>query len=247
MCMQYRFLNQMKKKDLEEILKCCDENSELKHRVLDRLEYIRKIDEKEYDFSSDRMSDDFSLYSDECREIMKTITVSKFPFLVATLFGAKVNKMNALPQQLSEYFGSMTLAELEDVLKLDTVTRNYEGTYNTLNYIKNYICGCLATNSDLVVEDLFSDYGRKIEIVTENLDDIANMICEVKGGTKLQFSVGNRGLMRTANGNYNGIHPYQKRIIEAVAFGNRLSELENGNYEGVKRLLYLPKGTKTKK
>lgn len=245
--MQYKFLNYLKKKELEKILDYCDDNSELEMHVKKRLEYIRRINEKECDFSSDRMSEDFEIHSEKVKEIMNNLKVSRFPFLLDTLFGAKVNKMNKIPQEFYECYGGFSLAELEDFLQLDTKTRYYESTYNTLNYIKSYICSCLATNSDFVIEDLFSDYDKKKEVVTENFGDIVDIIKETKSGTKLVFSVRNKGLVSCENDAYDEIHPYKKIVVDAIAFGNELTELENGNYEGVKRLLYLPKGTRNKK
>lgn len=131
----------------------------------------------------------------------------------------------------------MTLSMLTEFYRAPKHVYDYEATYNTLNYIRDrfYSVG---------QDSLFNDYSEKKKICELRLGDISRYFLDIKRGTKLKLSIGDTGLVRSANGTYSHIHPYQQTFIEAVAFGTDLEKLEAGNYEDCKRLLYLPKSVK---
>ena len=213
------------------------ENPDLLKYVCERLQYIDKVNHDFVSHSSDRVVEHTE--EDEARwnEFMKAFTVSDFSFLADSTYRSG-NRIGVFMLDGELFFPyGMTLEMLTEFYRDPKHVYDYESTYNTLHYIRDrfYKVG---------QDSLFKDYEAKKKICELRLGDISKYCLGIKNGTKLKLSIGDTGLVRSANGTYSHIHPYQQTFIEAVAFGTDLEKLEAGNYEDCKRLLYLPKSVK---
>lgn len=215
------------------------EQTELVEYIKQRLSRIYIINQDYKNFSSSRMIPHSKDDEIKSLELMKKFNIGDFSFLISS-FSTSANRspfFSALIQEGSQQI--VTLADLDKYFFDTKHIREYEGVYNTLNYIKNRI---YSVKDELI----FQDYSEKKSVCQLKLGEIASYIKSIKDGTKLQLSIGNVGLTRSANGTYSHIHPYQQTMIDAVAFGTSLEKLESGNYEDCKRLLFLPRNIKNK-
>lgn len=236
------FVYELSKKQLKDLyneLCSSGENSTLFESVEERLDYIKKVDYDFVTYSSDRTVD----HSEEDRQkwisFTKEFTVSEFPFLAGSTYRCS-NRIGVFMCDGELFYpGFMTLAQLGSFYSDEKSIYDYEGTYNTLNYIRDrfYSVGSAS---------LFEDMDEKRRICELKLGDISRYLLEIKNGTKLKLSIGDTGLVRSAHGTYNRLHPYQKNMIDAVAFGSDLDKLKDDNFEDSKRLLYLPRSVKRK-
>ena len=213
------------------------ENPELLDFMKERLSYIDKVNHDFVSHSSDRVVGHTE--EDEVRwnEFMKSFTVSDFSFLADSTY-RNGNRIGVFMMDGELFFPyGMTLDMLTEFYRAPKHVYDYESTYNTLNYIKDrfYTVG---------QDSLFKDYDEKRKVCELKLGDISRYFLDIKSGTKLKLSVGDTGLVRSANGTYAYIHPYQQTFIDAIAFGTDLEKLREGNYEDCKRLLYLPRSVK---
>ena len=232
-------LSRKKLEDLYSELLISGKDLELIKYVSNR---IARIDEINCDFesySSSRMIEHSLEDEKRCLDIFKDFYVFEFPFLVESIHN-RVNRMGIFMYDNEVVYPDyMTLAQLDILFKDDNTVYNYEGAYNTLNFIKNRF---YAVGSDSV----FLDFAAKKAICRLRLGDIAKYILDIKSGTKLKLSIGEVGLVRTMNSGYKSNRPYQNTMVEAFAFGTDLNKLKDENYEDCKRLLYLPRNVKNK-
>lgn len=125
----------------------------------------------------------------------------------------------------------------------ESLWRNYEGTYNVINYMVNGIYRELMRNDGNVenVSDLFRDLPEKEEIVRDKFRDVVDYLWTIRSEVvDSRSSVDNHGLTLNRAKTKKKLSLSQKALIEAVAYGCSLEELEDGNYEGAKRLIYVP-------
>ena len=66
-------------------------------------------------------------------------------------------------------------------------------------------------------------------------------ILDIKNGTKLQLSIGNRSLSNIVRYPNAPLNHNKLNVINAVSFGITMEDLENKNYDACKRLLFLPR------
>lgn len=156
--------------------------------------------------------------------------------------------------KVSQYYNSrfstkpvLYFDKVNNLFKYNLFQEDFEGPYNMLNYIKNYIYYLLKQKDEITTAEIFSDYDKKRELVTVQIRDISSYLCEIRNGTNLRLCIANAGLSRTANKTGEKFNEQQQLFIDALAFGTTLEKIENRNYEDYKRLLYLPTGKDLRK
>lgn len=120
---------------------------------------------------------------------------------------------------------------------------DYEGSCNTFLYVKEYICDCIDEEKDMEenFQTVFLDVGEKIEYVKANFKEIANFLLEERNRIPFaRLSIYNNAISRGARKFGQQFTMDQKEFIDAIAFGNTLEDLQQGNYENMKRLIYIP-------
>ncbi len=133
------------------------------------------------------------------------------------------------------------LAYLASLFEEDSVRKDYECAYNTVNFIINGIYKSVSEKLGDVesVDDLFHDFSLKQEVVCNQLPNIAlylrDIIAKVPDS---RLSVGSYIL--THGVSTSGKAPKVQGLVEALTFGCSMDELRQGNYEGAKRLIYVP-------
>lgn len=232
-------LTRKKLEDLYAELLASGKDPELIEYIGNRLTRINEINRDFVNYSSGRMVEHSSDDEKRCLEMFKEFSVSDFPFLLESTHN-KVNRIGVFMRNgVICNSGVMTLAELDEFFLDEDNIYNYEGAYNTLNFIRNRF---YSVGND----SIFQDYNDKREVCKLNLGAIASYIFEIKSGTKLKLSIGDSGLVGTMNGRYRRFPSYQQTMVDAFAFSTSLEKLEDGNYEDCKRLLYLPRNVKNK-
>lgn len=215
------------------------EQGELVEYMGQRLARIYEVNQDFKTYSSSRIIEHSKDDEKRWNDFMKKVKVSDFPFLADSTYrsGNRIGVFLIGGELFFPY--GMTFDELTKFYSDPKHIYDYESTYNTLHYIRDrfYTVG---------EEGLFRDYDEKKKVCEVKLGDISRYFLDIKSGTKLKLSIGDTGLVRSANGTYSRIHPYQQTFIDAIAFGTDLEKLENGNYEDCKRLLYLPRSVRNK-
>ena len=214
------------------------ENPELLEYVGKRLQHIETINHDFVSYSSDRIVEHSEDDLQKWLDYMKKVKVRDFSFLAESTYRSG-NRIGVFMIDKELFFPyPMTFEELMAFYNSrEKNIYDYEATYNTLNYIRDRFL-------TVGEEELFKDYDEKRKVCELKLGDISRYFLDIKNGTKLRLSIGDTGLVRSANGTYNHLHPYQQTFIDAVAFGTDLEKIETGNYEDCKRLLYLPRSVK---
>lgn len=243
--MDYKFLSRLDKGQLEQFrnILCDDESRQ------DLIDYVNKKisiikDVSRVNFSSDRMPYHKEENENGCLQLLQQLSVADFKFLQDTFSVSGANRKCDL--DWGKVVGIQTvsfgvpglLSTLEEFYKDPKNVYDYEGVYNTLNYIKNYIYYCLDEKSSI---DIFEDYDEKVKLVTERFPAIAKYLYDIMSGTKLQLSIGNNGLYGAISKDGKSFTNNQYKIVEAVAFGTDLKKLEREDYTDSKRLLFLPR------
>ena len=141
-----------------------------------------------------------------------------------------------------EIQSTLDLWIVDELFKNNLFQKDFEGPYNMLNYIKNYIYQLLKQKKEITPEDIYEDYYEKRELVTIQIKDISSYLCKIRNGTNLRLCISNAGLSKNTNKTGNKITFDQSLYIDALSFGTTLEKLENKDYEDYKKLLYLPKG-----
>lgn len=138
---------------------------------------------------------------------------------------------------------TMTLAYLDEIFQNQVNCIQYQGTYVTFQYVKNYLEKVLKEDSPKSDEELiFQDYMEKFDIVTENIVPIANELLKARNrvsGSRL--SNFNMALSKIAHKKQDSsITKRQRFFIETIAYGTTLEKLKSKNYSDAKQLIYLP-------
>lgn len=204
-------------------------------------------------FRSDRLPDFNSDYLYKAKHLSLEFDVENLPFTWRSacfdsnnnskgdfyigLFGSDKSDLD---NKWRHNLGYMSLLFQDDELR-----KNYEGTYNVVNYMINGIYKELDRCDGKIdsVEQLLVDLPEKEEIVRDKFSDVADYLWTVRREVfESRSSIGNQGLTLNRNKTKKKLSTSQKALIEAVAYGCSLEELEKGNYEGAKRLIYVPYG-----
>ena len=78
-------------------------------------------------------------------------------------------------------------------------------------------------------------------LVKDKFSDIVDYLWTIRSEVvDSRCSIGNHGLSMNRNKTKKKFTSSQNALVEAVAYGCTLDELEKGNYEGAKRLIYVP-------
>ncbi len=107
--------------------------------------------------------------------------------------------------------------------------QNYEGTYNTINYLLNSIYRELNRSDGKIssVSQLFTEIVEKEELVREKLSDVEEYLWDVRSEVvDSRSSIGNHGLTMNRNKIKKRISPQQSALVETIAFGCSLEELD---------------------
>lgn len=147
---------------------------------------------------------------------------------------------DALDQKWMHNLGYLSLLFRDENLR-----RQYEGTYNVVNYMINGIYKELNRRSGSIetVDHLFYVLPEKEDLVKDRFSDIVEYLWTVRSEVPgSRSSIGNQGLTanRESTKTKKKWSSSQNALIESVAYGCTLDELEKGNYEGAKRLIYVP-------
>ena len=176
-------------------------------------------------------------------EAMKHLNITPFLSLLTNSLTPGNNKVQGL--SVNRFYRTGKLQDMEYFFSQEESRENYEGLYNTFQYIKNYIYYCAKGKDEICEEDIFQEEQRKKGIVTADLLNIATYLEEIKEGTKLRLSVGDASLTVSTKEKTTPLTNKQEMLVEALAFGMPLEKLQKGNYEDAKRLLFLPSQIKT--
>lgn len=252
--MEYGFLKKLEIEQLNKLKFSLNSSEDLKKLLceVDSVLSIKSgIETGEIDFSSDRLSNYKKENEDRCVELLGELTLDDVPFLRGSFSAREVNRMGPL---LNERI-SNNLSDNFNLLKLDEFfceSHNvyfYEGVYNTLNYVKNQIYYYLLNNSNVSKKELLDGMDYKLELTKKQIADIASYLYEIKKvSSQIKISTGNAGISGTCKRTEKKetLSSYQRRFVQAVAFGTTCEKLENGNYEDCKRLLFIPRNRERK-
>jgi len=242
--------------------KCSKIELENMKKIIVDVDLLNMIDDELYNrekkiyslnqYSSDRLPDYREEYNVLCNQILLEYNVFDFEFLSFDgFFGVRNNKFGDFSQPICGFTDTVfdkkwrcNLGYLALIFNSENLKINYEGSYNTLNYIINFlykeIYNCDGNIS--CINDLFSDIFLRKEAVQDNFTKIVDELWEIRNnilGSRL--SIGNQGLSKNRYKFGKRISRSQKMLIDALAYGCSLKELNEGNYEGAKRLVYVPR------
>lgn len=133
------------------------------------------------------------------------------------------------------------LAYLSLIFQNECMQREYECAYNAVNFVVNSIYKALGNHfcSIDTVDDLFKDFALKKEVVYNNFSNVIKYLRnESFSIMDSRLFVGNYVLAKNPSKSVRVVRA--QGLIDAVAFGCSLDELQQGNYEGAKRLIYVP-------
>lgn len=99
----------------------------------------------------------------------------------------------------------------------------------------------MENNPDVTLDDIYTEFLEKREIVIPKLKDISNYLYYARGNTGLRLSVGNAGLKRNTTKTSETLSYSQRTFVDAVAFGSDKEKIITGNYEDSKRFTCLEK------
>lgn len=240
-----KILSQLSSQELKEFKEMI-ENSQERDQLLQNIsKKITRREEKSkmiQEFRSGRLP----YFDREKKKVvdqtMKKVKLIPFISLFSNSLTSGNNKIHNL--SIRRYYSTGKLQDMENFFTQAENRENYEGLYNTFQYIKNYIYYCAQDKEKVDEYDIFKDEQEKKGIVTANLVNIATYLEEIREGTKLRLSVGNASLTVSTREKTVPLTKRQEDLVEALAFGMPLEKLQKGNYEDAKRLLYLPRQIK---
>lgn len=234
-------------------IKMIIEDEELKKRLYREIEKRNqnKINLEKY--NSDRLPEFYEHYSNQCLDLLSKLSFVDVKFLInSSICDAGNNCGGDFMSNLWKIFqsGYYNIRIFDDYF-----TQNpdkiyyYEGFYNTLNYMKTYISTMLYLGNPIETkQDLFSDFDKKRQLVTENLRNVSEYLLDLRNQiVDSRLSVGNQALSKNACKSGTNITYHQNIFINSIAFGSTLEKLEDKNYEEATRLLFVPKCKTLKK
>lgn len=166
-----------------------------------------------------------------------------FHLIIDHFYHSKTHPLLKEEKIINSWNKFQTLAYLDEFFKDVNNCLNYQGSYTTFKYVKNYLKTILIEDIPENDSELVFKNGKiKLTLATEKLIPIANELLILRNSIpNSRISVCNQGLKRTANKVPGSQISFEQQIfINAIAFGTTLEKLENDNYEDVKQLLYLP-------
>lgn len=240
-----RTFSNMSLKELVEIREIL-ENEEL------LAQFYQELKRKEHnivlpgEYQSNRLPSFYKGYQEQCNRLIIQLNRKDIPFLINKAFHDVGNNYvghiylnNSVLYK--ELLGS--LAPLEKFFEENSENiLDYEGIYNTLNYIKTYICNCLYEGEKIETkEDLFCNFDEKRKLVLKNIKTIAEELIKLRSQLpNSRLCIANHGLIKMMNKTGYTMTRNQDDFISAVAFGSTLRRLKEEDYKEAERLLFIP-------
>ncbi len=233
---------------LEELLflKELIENKELQEELNQLLEIKENQSMFPSEYQSNRLPEYYEQYKEQCSYLLSQLTADDVPFVPLCAYMDSGNNKGGwfcMQEKHAYYSAQNNIGYLEHFF--DENDKNiylYEGTYNTLNYLRTAICIALKDGKTIECKkDLMKDQEEKREIATKALSQIAKELLFLRESVpNSRLSITNQGLSRMAKKTSASLSRYQKLFIDAIAFGSNLENLKDGNYNEAKRLLFVP-------
>lgn len=205
------------------------------------------------DYTSDRLPNYQEKYRNLCNIILMEQTVLDYNFLLQEGFNAAGNNicgdfaniLSTLHNTNYRFYYNWhhNLGYISLLFQDDKLRKDFEGTYNTLNYLINAIYKEIDFYDGRIPskERLFTDIVLRREAVEDNFLKIVEYLWQTrKSIPNSRLSVGNHGLTKNRNKSGDSLSITQQLFIDAIAYGCTLNELEDNNFEGTKRLIYVP-------
>ncbi len=176
-------------------------------------------------------------YKDNVISLLNNLYIKDFPYMEFYLNCDKIKKYISLNKQLSISLYKYYLLYKTSNLKLDM-----EQSYNILNYVINSLYRyCVNSSEDILNSKLFLEQvNRNRELVKLQVNDIFmylhNTMLSIPNS---RLSIGDINLL-TSNLNKNILSNKQLYLMEAISIGCSKQELEDKNYNGIKKLIYVP-------
>lgn len=176
-------------------------------------------------------------YKDNVISILNNLYIKDFPYMEFYLNCDRIKKYISLNKQLSISLYKYYLLYKTSNLKLDM-----EQSYNILNYVINSLYRyCANSSKDILNSKLFLEQvNRNRELVKLQVNDIFmylhNTMLSIPDS---RLSIGDINLL-TSNLNKNILSNKQLYLMEAISIGCSKQELEDKNYNGIKKLIYVP-------
>ena len=239
------------KKDLEK-LKILIQDKDLESKI--DLELIKRNKNFEfiskYQYSSNRLPNYKDEYNILCNQLLFEYNLDEFKFLTTSFFERTNNKKGDFVQPLYGFTETNfdkkwknNLAYLSILFQNQAFIKGYEGVYNTLNYLINSLYKEVDFYDGKIYckKDLFSDISSRKEVVRDNFVKIVEELWQTRDKlSNSKLSICNYGLTKNRNKKDNIFSVSQEALIEAIAYGCSLNELVNNDFEGAKRLIYVP-------
>ena len=204
-------------------------------------------------YTSNRLPNYQEQYRNLCNMLLMEQTILDYKFLLQEGFNAAGNNisgdfsfvLHALHNTNYKYYYKWyhNLGYISLLFQDDKLKREYEGTYNTLNYLINAIYKEIDFYDGRIPskERIFTDITLRREAIEDNFLKIVEYLWQIrKSIPNSRLSVGNHGLTKNRNKSGDSFSITQQLFIDALAYGCTLNELEDNNFEGAKRLIYVP-------
>lgn len=216
--------------------------------------YRRKLLEEcsfEELFSSSYIPDFNSHFMCNCKQLSMEFDVTRLPYFWKSacfdsgnnLLGDFNIGMFGKDKTSIEKRWMYNLGYLSLLFNDEKIVHQYEGTYNNLNYLINSIYRNIARYSVPLdsIDTLFIDRIEKEELVKEKFAEVVEYLFDLRSDIPgSRCSIGNYGLSSNKSKLKACLSPQQEALIEAVSFGCSMEELKRGDYEGCKKLIYVP-------
>ena len=176
-------------------------------------------------------------YKDNVISLLNNLYIKDFCYMEFYLNCDRIKKYISLNKQLSISLYKYYLLYKTSNLKLDM-----EQSYNILNYVINSLYRyCANSSEDILNSKLFLEQvNRNRELVKLQVNDIFmylhNTMLSIPNS---RLSIGDINLL-TSNLNKNILSNKQLYLMEAISIGCSKQELEDKNYNGIKKLIYVP-------
>lgn len=169
--------------------------------------------------------------------LLNDLYIKDFLYMEFYLNCDRIKRYISLDKQLS-----MSLYKYYLLYKTSNLKIDMEQSYNILNYVINSLYRyCANSSEDILNSKLFLEQiNRNRELVKLQVNDIFMYLYNTMLNiTNSRLSIGDINLL-TSNLNKNILSNKQLYLMEAISIGCFKQELENRNYNGIKKLIYVP-------
>lgn len=202
-------------------------------------------------FSSSYIPDFNSNFMCNCKQLLMEFDVMRLPYFWKSacldsgnnLLGDFNLGMFGKDRTSIEKKWMYNLAYLSLLFSDEKIVRQYEGTYNNINYLINSIYRNINRYGGPIdcIDILFIDRVEKEKLVREKFSEVVEYLLDIRNDVPgSRCSIGNYGLSANKNKVRTCLSAQQEALVEAVSFGCSSAELKRGDFEGAKKLIYLP-------